>query len=96
MDEAPLWAVCCDCDLVDLFVSSAMCRLMRPSAGGTATTGHAAAAHRRRHGLAAWPPLGDARVELGAPARWKNPFTGERYDGESLALRDVLRVFPIA
>jgi glycogen debranching enzyme GlgX/malto-oligosyltrehalose synthase len=45
-------------------------------------------------------PIGDvwdaAKIDLGAPARWRNAFTGERLEGGALALRDVLAGFPVA
>ena len=46
-----------------------------------------------------WPlgdVWGDARVELVAPGRWRNLFTGEQLDGKTLALRDVFASFPVA
>jgi glycogen debranching enzyme GlgX/malto-oligosyltrehalose synthase len=50
-------------------------------------------------GRVPWPIgdlWGDARLELGAPTRWRNAFTGERFEGSTLALRDVLATLPIA
>jgi (1->4)-alpha-D-glucan 1-alpha-D-glucosylmutase len=44
-------------------------------------------------------PLGDAwgdrSIAVGA-GRWRNAFTGETFEGDQLALRDVLAVFPVA
>jgi (1->4)-alpha-D-glucan 1-alpha-D-glucosylmutase len=50
-------------------------------------------------GQHAWPSgeiWGKTSIEVGASARWRNVFTGEHHGGATLALRDVLGVFPIA
>jgi len=45
-----------------------------------------------------WPlgdVWGDRTIALGQ-GRWRNAFTGETFEGDQLALRDVLATFPVA
>ncbi|MBA2538835.1 MAG: malto-oligosyltrehalose synthase [Deltaproteobacteria bacterium] len=50
-------------------------------------------------GNSPWPlgeVWGDTRVEVGMSTVWRNALTGERFEGATFALRDVLATFPIA
>jgi len=39
---------------------------------------------------------GDATIDLGVSARWRNPFTGETFDDQNVRLRDMFASFPVA
>jgi (1->4)-alpha-D-glucan 1-alpha-D-glucosylmutase len=55
--------------------------------------------HRLTRGLHPWPigaAWGDARIVLPVRSAWHNVLTGETHEGDDLAMRDVLREFPVA